>query len=114
SQPETPGHAKEGSDDILEEKPVMQEIGKAANDLPWAGQQLARVSHNGYLPDRKQNSNESDWTKPNEQFQILHSPLLSSVKWLSGNRASASRRHTILAVDVGLKNQSKGLVGPHP
>jgi hypothetical protein len=64
-----PGNAEEGSDDILEEKPMLQQIGKTANNLPWAGQQLARVPHNGYLPDGKQNGNEGDWTKPDEQIQ---------------------------------------------
>jgi len=54
---------------------VLQQIGKAANNLPWAGEQLARVPHDGYLPNRKENGNEGDWTKPDEHFQILHSPL---------------------------------------
>jgi hypothetical protein len=54
SQSETPGHAEEGSDDVFEEKSMAQEVGKGAYNLPWAGQQLARMSHDGYLPDRKQ------------------------------------------------------------
>jgi hypothetical protein len=45
---------------------MLQEIGKAANNLPWAGQQLARVPHDGYLPDREQDSNEGHWKEPHE------------------------------------------------